>query len=164
MRTPAEERFWAKVDKNSGPDGCWLWTAHCKDGYGRFRRAGAASPVQAHRFAYELAHGPIPPGLQIDHRYTCPKNCVNPAHLRPATRKQQSENLAGAHKNSRSGIRGVSWDARDRKWRTAVVHNRVQYSAGYFTEKSQAEQAVINLRNRLFTHNDIDRNDYEFAS
>ncbi len=21
-------RFWAKVDKSAGPDGCWMWTAH----------------------------------------------------------------------------------------------------------------------------------------
>lgn len=30
-----EERFWAKVDKASHPDGCWVWSGSLnKDGYG----------------------------------------------------------------------------------------------------------------------------------
>ena len=29
-------RFWAKVDKSSGPDACWLWTASKRGNYGSF--------------------------------------------------------------------------------------------------------------------------------
>lgn len=38
----------------------------------------------SHRVAYELAKGPIPPGLQLDHLCRNPR-CCNPEHLEPVT-------------------------------------------------------------------------------
>lgn len=87
QRTP-EQRFWTKVEKT---DSCWLWTAtiNKSTGYGHFGlRHGVM--VQAHRHSYELAHGPIPAGLDVHH--TCHvRHCVRPDHLLATTR---SENLA----------------------------------------------------------------------
>ncbi|HEY9370992.1 HNH endonuclease signature motif containing protein [Streptomyces sp.] len=100
-----EERFWSKVDRR-GPiaDGgahlghCWLWTASKADGYGKFFLNGRL--IYAHRVSYEMANGPIPDGLQIDHRCHDPevceggrcvhRSCVNPAHLTVATPRQNS--------------------------------------------------------------------------
>jgi hypothetical protein len=87
----AEERFWAKVDKDCGGS-CWLWTA-AQDyhGYGSFlvngRRGGA------HRFAFELFNGPISAGMTIHHK--CHNRlCVNPEHLEALTRSEhQSHHL-----------------------------------------------------------------------
>lgn len=73
-------RFWAKVDKT---DTCWLWSASkTHNGYGRFHFDGRM--VLAHRFAHELLRGPIPAGLQVDHRCRV-RNCVNPDHLEAVT-------------------------------------------------------------------------------
>lgn len=84
---PLTERFWEKVDKE-GPGGCWLWIGARLDlGYGVFWVDGAT--VRAHRYSYELAEGPIPDGLVLDHLCRNPP-CVNPAHLEPV---QQRENI-----------------------------------------------------------------------
>ena len=73
--------FWAKVDKSRN---CWRWTGYIAEtGYGKlyFR---SRRPILAHRFSYELAFGPIPQGLHLDH--LCRNRwCVNPDHLEAVT-------------------------------------------------------------------------------
>lgn len=78
-------RFWSKV---AIVGDCWLWTAGCrKNGYGTFWYR--YKNVLAHRFAYNLLVGPVPAGLVLDH--TClVKSCVNPTHLDPVTRIENS--------------------------------------------------------------------------
>jgi hypothetical protein len=77
-RTPMPGRFWEKAAVGVD-DQCWRWkgAAH-SEGYGFFWLDGRRQ--YAHRVAYELTHGPIPRGLQIDHLCRTPA-CVNPAHL-----------------------------------------------------------------------------------
>lgn len=76
---PALERFWSYVAKGES-DACWMWRGKEKR-YGKlFRKAQDGGPILAHRFSYELHHGPIPDGMFVCHRCDTPK-CVNPAHL-----------------------------------------------------------------------------------
>lgn len=78
------ERFWAKVEKGTGPDNCWIWTAcKVKRGYGRFNAAGKT--ISAHSWAYLNLVGPIPHGWELDHRLTCERGCVRPSHITPRT-------------------------------------------------------------------------------
>jgi hypothetical protein len=155
-RGPLEKRFWEKVDGN-GPDGCWLWTGAVSDtGYGSIHADDDRRVLAAHRVAYELAYGPIPDGMMIDHRCHV-RACVNPAHLRAATAKQNQENRQGARPGSISGERGVSWSAPMRKWEARVHHHGRTYRAGYFDSIAQAAEAAKAKRNELFTHNDADR-------
>lgn len=72
------ERFWAKVPV--GAEGCWEWQGVC-DGPGRYGRSHYKNkPIGAHRLAWILTHGPIPPGSEICHRCDNPP-CVRPDHL-----------------------------------------------------------------------------------
>jgi hypothetical protein len=88
---PAEDRFWAKVNK-IGPmpaqgkikGVCWQWTAGQNGrGYGAFHPTKEQT-VLAHRYAWELLREPIPEDLVIDH--LCRNRaCVNPDHLEVVT-------------------------------------------------------------------------------
>lgn len=148
------DRFWKKVQKT---DDHWLWTAALdRYGYGVFAvRHNKATG--AHRLAYELAHGPVPPGHRVDHHFRCPKNCVNPDHLRAVTPKQDVENHAGPRRDSASGVRGVNWSKQARKWHVQVQSGHKRHHGGYFSDLADAEAAAVALRNKLFTHNDLDR-------
>ncbi|WP_176337555.1 HNH endonuclease signature motif containing protein [Kocuria salina] len=150
-----EERFWAKVDK-AGPvpqrcpdlGRCWLWTgAKGGNGYGYFRADGR--PVGAHRFSYSLQHGPIPDRVEVDH--VCHVlMCVNPSHLRPASRKQNGEYRSGAQSNNESsGVRNVYREVGG--WRVQIKHNGRRTSFGTYPTIAEAEAVAIRERDRLFT-------------
>lgn len=151
-KTPAELRFEPKVKQT---DSCWLWTGGTyPNGYAKFFFNGKND--LAHRVAYQLWVGPIDAGKHIDH--LCHNIiCVNPDHLRPVTPKQNVEHQRGANKNSKSGIRGVSWNKAQKCWVSSVYHNGKFVHWGYHKTIEQAEAAVIEARNQYFTHNDKDR-------
>lgn len=72
------DRFWAMVTKT---DTCWLWEGvEQRAGHGYYDLDGRRH--QAHRMAYEMAHGPIPADHHLHHLCHTPA-CVNPAHLQP---------------------------------------------------------------------------------
>ena len=150
MRGSPEERFWAKVDKT---DSCWLWVgAKHPDGYGQFCRGRRIEgKVGAHVVSWELVHGPVPAGKELDHWKTCPKRCVNPAHLRAVPRKQNQENRAGPNRNSTSGFRGVSFRKDLNKWRAHITHHGEFIHGGYFNTIEEANEAAIALREKWFT-------------
>lgn len=154
-----EDRFWAKVDLFGSPTGCWLWTGatvrsnHGGKRYGVFNTGGKFKSRLVHRISWEMENGPIPVGLQIDHRRTCPKVCVNPAHLRLATNKQNCENHAGPRRdNKSSGVRGVTWNGY--RWVASVTHHGKRHYVGAYADLDEAGEAARLKRLELFTHND----------
>lgn len=144
-----EERFWAKVDKAGD---CWLSSSNLThDGYARVSVDG--SKIYAHRFAWELLVGPIPDGMQVDHKCFV-HNCVRPDHLRVVTDKQNQEHLRGALANSKTGVRGVSWDKKNSKYMATITHNNRSINVGRFATIEDADIAVRAKRAELFTHDD----------
>lgn len=82
-------------------DGCWPWHGSLSEGYGRIKEVGSdrnSRSLYAHRVAYELHVGPIPPGMVVD--LVClTRNCVNPAHMEVVTRAENTrrENARRTH-------------------------------------------------------------------
>jgi hypothetical protein len=71
---PLTERFWEKVDRSGGPAACWPWQGYRNPhGYGTI--CTGESDTLTHRVAWELAHGPIPPGKVVCHRCDNPPCC-----------------------------------------------------------------------------------------
>jgi predicted XRE-type DNA-binding protein len=90
-----EARFWSYVNipENKETD-CWDWTGPIlkSGGYGTFQGKidGKCVKIRAHRFSYELHHGPIPEDFVVRH-YVCDRPvCVSPFHLRVGTQKDNS--------------------------------------------------------------------------
>lgn len=90
-------RFLRKVDQGD-PDDCWPWlAATAESGHGRFSIA-PGDLVNAHRFAWALANGPIPDDVVVRHRCDNPP-CCNPGHLELGT---QLDNIADMHRRGRA--------------------------------------------------------------
>lgn len=82
--------------------GCWIWTgATNSNGYGHIATGDRPykGSIVAHRAAYVIHRGPIPEGLDLDHLCRV-RRCVNPWHLEPVTRRENS--LRGASPRIRS--------------------------------------------------------------
>lgn len=79
-RQPLAERLWARCERQ--PNGCLEWQGFRRSGgYGQIGSGGkAAGLVETHRAAWEITHGPIPPGLWVLHRCDNPP-CCDPDHL-----------------------------------------------------------------------------------
>ena len=123
-----EERFMQYVSPEPN-SGCWLWTATLDpNGYGRMtigsRSDGTRTLGQAHRIAYELFIGAVPPGAFICHRCDNPP-CSNPDHLFLGDRAVNSTDMAKKNRGRKS-FTGLPFgvtrrEARDSRHFRAVV-------------------------------------------
>ena len=140
---PLPDRFVSKFVE-CPTTGCWLWTAHAdKQGYGHYGvwRKGTM-PMQitrAHQYVWVVLNGPVPDGFEIDHRCGC-KSCVNPDHLRLATRSQNRMNI-GKPKNNKSGQKGVIWVEKESRWLAYIGVDRKQIKLGRFKSFDEAVRA-----------------------
>ncbi len=76
------------LERRSIPEpmsGCKIWLGGLNRGYGRLKIQGHT--VYAHVAAYELEHGKVPDGLELDHkcRVRC---CIEDHHLEAVTAKE----------------------------------------------------------------------------
>ncbi len=83
---PVRERL-ARFSIPEPNSGCVLWLGDTNKGYGVLW--DGKKRLYAHRLAYEVAIGPIPDGLDVDHLCSTTA-CLNPEHLDPVTRSENS--------------------------------------------------------------------------
>lgn len=112
----------------------------CDSGRGYIKVAVHGRRYYAHRLIWLWMTGQWP-DADVDHINGNPSDnrWVN---LRAATRSQNLQNLihkpAGA-----SGVRGVTWDARNQRWRAQLRVNKTYVDVGRFESIEDAERAYL---------------------
>ena len=118
--------------------------ARDKKGYEwvQIRLLGTLYP--AHRLAWLHHHGVMPDGF-IDHiNQDSTDNRI--CNLRIATQAENSRNQHMKRTNT-SGVTGVYWEERTKKWRADVKVNGVKNRLGRFENIHDAAEAVLAFRN-----------------
>jgi hypothetical protein len=93
--------FWSRVDRSGE---CWVWTgAKNEKGYGVVGVPGEHRTTKAHRMAWEIYNGPLPPGQCVLHRCDNPA-CCRPSHLFLGSRADNNADmcLKGRHRSGSS--------------------------------------------------------------
>jgi hypothetical protein len=101
----AEDRWLSKV--SIPPEvltGCWLWTgARDTHGYGHLSVNGRLR--LAHRFAWKILHGEMPGWQHVLHScHGGHLGCVNPAHLRLGTHRENMLEMARAGRQGNAKV------------------------------------------------------------
>ena len=98
-----------------------------------------------HRLVWLMHHGVLPEfldhinGNKLDNRIE---------NLRPATKSQNNQNKR-LYSNNTSGVKGVCWHKRIKKWQVNVRVNGKQKSFGFFDDIELAELVASEARNKL---------------
>lgn len=100
-----EQAFLSRIKREI--DGCWIWTGGKNYyGYGVFVLPGEEK-IRAHRYAYQLWNGPLSGDDIVLHSCDNP-SCVNPAHLRKGTYKDNYRDAASKMRHSYGERHGAS--------------------------------------------------------
>jgi len=125
---------------------CMIW-AHNIDSHGYGRVTINSKQRLAHRYAWEQASGQSSKGLLVDH--ACHnRTCVNPRHLRVATKQQNNSNRRGATKESTTGVRNV-YPSRN-KFCVMIRKDGVLKTYGTYSTIEEASQVAEETRAKLF--------------
>lgn len=152
--TSLRERFWRNVSKT---ETCWLWTGSCDEkGRGRFcitdptrprRKCGRMGRKNAYasRVSWEMAVGPIPPGLLICHHCDNPL-CVRPDHLFLGT---HADNHADMWRKGRANLTGRLCGSKHLHAKLTEEDVRLirqRYAAGGVTQRQLGREFGVNDR------------------
>lgn len=105
-----------------------------REGYRQIRVDRKRLP--AHRLIWIYAKGPIPDDMEIDH-INGVRNDNRLANLRLVTHAENTRNVS-VRSDNKSGVIGVSWVNRDRRWHARIKISGTTKHLGYFTTREAA--------------------------
>lgn len=99
-----------RLARDDGITGCLLWQGPLMpNGYGKHRRGPGHPERAAHRILWEHINGPVPDGLQLDHRCRT-RNCVLPEHLEAVTPSENTRRQDHAERRVTACPQGHPYD------------------------------------------------------
>ena len=147
-------RFWLRVVKGVENE-CWGWTGVVdKNGYGKFRLAGARGPESASRISYKLNVGTIPKGICVCHSCDNPP-CTNPDHLFLGTnwdnqhdmiRKGRARYLVGSDSSMAKLTEEQVREIRNRyqPWKHKTGNNQIALAREFGVNQAQISRILHN--------------------
>lgn len=112
------------------------------DGYRRTKLEGKT--LFLHVVAWELMNGPVPQGMEVDHRDGNPANNAI-SNLRLATKGQNMHN-SRIRKTNTTGFKGVNWNKSSGKFQVQLMLDRKKIHGGYFESAEEANVVAMQLR------------------
>ena len=106
--------------------------------------------IATHRAIYQMVHGALEDGLDIDHIDGDRLN-NKIENLRTVTRGENGKNKRLPRTNS-SGIIGVNWSKPHSKWKAVIKHNQHIYYLGLYTSKEEAAKVRMEAAIRFGFH------------
>jgi hypothetical protein len=118
-----------------------------QDGYVRINIDG--DHFRAHHLAWFYVHGKWP-SRQLDHRNQVKTdNRIRNLRLSSALLNRQN---TGPHRDNRSGLKGVSFNARSRSWVAYIQLRGKRKNLGYFPTPQEASDAYRDAAKALHAH------------
>lgn len=167
MNPDSIRRFWNLVEQRDAKS-CWLWKG-CKNtvtGYGVVARYvdGKVQQMRAHRLAYLISFGDIPPGMCVCHTCDTPL-CCNPKHLWLGTfaDNNRDRDRKGRRNSTHTGFTDGR-TAGERNVKAKLTERQIQDIWHRYLTKSETQRAMarrlgvhfatINriVRNRAWRH------------
>lgn len=144
-RTP-EEAFAARTERRGE---CLIWTGSKNDrGYGKLQVRGRLK--YAHVYAWERVNGPVPDGMDVDHRYHCDRLCCELLHLRLASRSDNLSNRSGASPLRTYDLpRNVYLHTKTGRYFVRVTKNGKAHNFGIYGAVEDAALAAERARREL---------------
>ena len=106
----------------------------------------------SHIAMWEHVNGSIPSGYEIDH-INGNRSDNRITNLRLVTHKENMENRHKPRVDNISGLKGVQWKERDKKFHAVIGHNGKKISLGYHLTAEKAHAAYIEAAGKFHTHN-----------